>query len=1700
MNLLAHALSFCFLFLLVVQPESISSNEPSILGYPNKRSFVAGEIVSFHLSSSAPKLNLVVARMGLNEEIVWSKKAISATTHPIPSQASSHGCDWPAAASISIPKSWKTGVYEAWAEAAQNNKSAKSNRMFFVVRSSEPGEHSKILLQLSTNTYNAYNGWGGYSLYTYWGKWNVKHKPGDVLGRRVTFQRPFNGMDKRWELPFIQWAEKNGYPLDYAINSDLEFHPELLKRYKLVLSVGHDEYWSAPMRDHLETFIAKGGNVAFFSGNTCCWQVRFDDEGKDMVCWKEAVDQDPLYKPEGHPLLSTLWSHHLVKRPENQLTGVGFLHGGFHKSNGQLLDESGAYTVHRPDHWVFSGTGLIEGQEFGGDDTIVGYECDGAEFIIKDGKPVPTGRDGTPKNFIILATAPARWGEGDLGWYKKAHDQWKSKPHEHGTMGIYTKPNGGTVFTAATTDWSHGLKSSQRQTAQGSLGPGHKAGVFKGGAWNALNNHFKGKVIDENGKPLPYLLSIEFGAAGQDQPIKNWGKINQNYHLNSSAPQGVGNNELMNDMLWSSGDREQAGVRIRNLPKGTYEVFALLRHFAAPIEDRYEWAVGKNIHQVKGNSFVRRGGSRTEWMEAKPTQDGNYARAKITIEKPDDAITMIYDNLDRSFSDVMGFQIAKISGPDASIPNFRIQFDVGGKGSNPVPQITKNVIERLSGMKPGKPVQKVGSVPKERPAIRPASALKGWADWDRAKEIFKRVQVPAAPVRTAEEQLQTFKLAEGYKVELVASEPMIANPVFFEFDADGRIWALEYRGYMRDLDGNGEADPSCRMVIMEDTDEDGRADKSITYLDQLVMPRSFAFVEGGVLLAEPPNLWYCRDTDNDFKCDVKERVGHYGVAGNPQHTANGLRRGIDNWLHSADWGQRHRFQNGRLIIENTLHRGQFGVSFDDLGRFISCRENIAAVQDYIPEEYIRRNPHLWSLYKRGGNRDRFGIRVHITRNAQEVFPIRPTPQITLGGLELRDDGTLRTYTIASGTCFYRGDQFPEDAYGNLFVPEAGGHLIGRLVLDGQLQPKAKRFYPPQQELLASTDERFRPINARTGPDGALYIADLYKGVIEHVIFMVPWLANQIKERNLETGNDKGRIWRIVSTKKPISRRSPQLSSASPQKLVSTLESPNGWRRDTAQRLLIDQKKYEAIPHLKKMVSKGRTSTARRHALWTLSGMQKLDWKTVSSSLTDPHPYVRATGLRVLELIYQSEHGKELLESVKQLILEREEKNPIVLQQALLSLGILKGSDDLFSLFISLLKKRNDPLGQTALLSSLNKKESAFLDYLLKDYRIDNELKGLESFLPELARIVSQAKQQDQIERLLNNLSNSKISSTVQRKILEGLLSVKSDPINLSKEPSLIKILADSDNPQDNKLSMRLRKYANWPGNTPWQAVRIDLKPLTPDQVELTKLGAEKYAMLCASCHQADGSGAKGLAPPLSKSEWVNGSPETLAQIVLKGLVGPIEVRGKKWNLYMPGLADSGIFNDREFAAILTFIRRAWGNRGDPISPSLITQQRKLSKNRTLPWTAEEFKGKAAPVRTQSIQANQKGIFVLQAQVAELLAQRLRYHPNLDLIGPWVLEGDAAMWQVDSKNPGTYRVKILYAMDDKNKGNSFVIESNLSYLSGKVASTGGFDKFVEEDFGAIKLKKGINRILMRPKGAPKGELIDLRTMRLVPIEK
>ncbi len=488
----------------------------TVTGYCWPHSVAPGEHVGLHLSSAGGRpVSVEIARVGGTRDIVWSD-TVPAADHATPRTASTEGCDWPAATVVTTGTDWRSGYYEAVMTIDVDGKT-RTSHAFFVVRPTAASTNT-ILLALATNTWYAYNDFGGRNLYTGATRSALQRpmergylwKPPGA-GRRVTTTRPpdpdmnahvgylrFHHLSPwagsagwpDWELPFIEWAEQHGYGIDVCTNADLEEHPGIVGGHRLLLSVGHDEYWSGPMRDTVEAFIDGGGNVAFFSGNTAFWQVRMEDPSPEgpasvMVGYKGQFKKDPVYGTDRIGELTSIWSDHLIGRPENQMTGVSFSRGGYHRIGKRVTNGAGGYTVHRPDHWIFDGTGIGYGDVLGAAATLVGYECDGCDFTYRDGLPYPTGSDGTPGSFEILGTAPA----AHFTRTTAARPPKADEPSEiefiasrlfdardeasvariaagHAVLGTYTSPGGGTVITSGSTDWAHGLAERDRQVEQ----------------------------------------------------------------------------------------------------------------------------------------------------------------------------------------------------------------------------------------------------------------------------------------------------------------------------------------------------------------------------------------------------------------------------------------------------------------------------------------------------------------------------------------------------------------------------------------------------------------------------------------------------------------------------------------------------------------------------------------------------------------------------------------------------------------------------------------------------------------------------------------------------------------------------------------------------------------------------------------------------------------------------------------------------------------------------------------------------------------------------------------------------------------------------------------------------------------------------------------------------------------------------------
>ncbi len=354
---------------------------------------------------------------------------------------------------------------------------------------------------------------------------------------------------------------------------------------------------------------------------------------------------------------------------------------------------------------------------------------------------------------------------------------------------------------------------------------------------------------------------------------------------------------------------------------------------------------------------------------------------------------------------------------------------------------------------------------------------------------------PESPVLSPSDEMKTFAMPPGYHVELVASEPMIEEPILIDWDPQGRLWVIEMIGYMQDIAATTEHEPLGRISVLEDRDGDGKMDKKTVFLDKLVLPRALKVLDRGVLVAEPPNLWFARDTNGDLKADSKELVtDQYGRRdANVEHNANTLLWALDNWMHTSETDIYLRLRNGAFDVRKTLSRGQWGASQDDGGRiYRNSNESVLHV-DLVPTPYFARNASL--LRTRGSYESLRGEKNEV--NA--VWPARATPGVNRGyqtGV-LRPDGRLASYTAVSAPTVYRGDRLPAELRGNVFVVDPAANVVSRIIIqDDGTKLVARRAYD-QAEFLTSTDERFRPVYLSNAPDGGLYLVDMYHGIIQH---------------------------------------------------------------------------------------------------------------------------------------------------------------------------------------------------------------------------------------------------------------------------------------------------------------------------------------------------------------------------------------------------------------------------------------------------------------------------------------------------------------------------------------------------------------------------------------------------------------------------
>ncbi|PWJ58858.1 cbb3-type cytochrome c oxidase subunit III [Dyadobacter jejuensis] len=553
----------------------------------------------------------------------------------------------------------------------------------------------------------------------------------------------------------------------------------------------------------------------------------------------------------------------------------------------------------------------------------------------------------------------------------------------------------------------------------------------------------------------------------------------------------------------------------------------------------------------------------------------------------------------------------------------------------------------------------------------------------------------SSPFLSPQEAMKRFEVTDGFKIQLIAAEPLVSTPVAMIFDDQARMYVAEMTGYMPDSLGTGEEIPNGNIVILEDSDKNGVYDKRKVLIDSLVLPRALCLIDDGILVAEPTNLWFYK-LDNDQVVGKELVDPQYTEGGNVEHQPNGLLRAMDNWIYNAKSAKRYRKLDGKWVIERTHFRGQWGITQDNNGRIYYNNNSQNLLGDYFA-------PGLGAWNKNQKRVEGYNEKA-VANN--KVYPIRPTPGVNRGYMKniLNDQLKLNEFTAASGPMIYRGDLFGKEFAFNSFVPEPSANLIKRNIMsENGYEVHGEQAYTGK-EFIASTDERFRPVNLYNAPDGSMIILDMYRGIIQHKTYLTPYLKNQIGMRELTQPLSAGRIYKVVPTS--FSPKSVVLS-AEPTALLAYLGHENGWIRDRAQQNIIDRKITSLVPKLKAAMAQTENELMAIHALWTLEGLGELSAKEVVSTIASKPWVIRRQAYAAVPSVISAQNEPEF----SRVFAERFAANDTLSAPYLaylanyVSVYNKKAADDLL---VKLAKRyANNPYVADAIISNLQDREDLF---------------------------------------------------------------------------------------------------------------------------------------------------------------------------------------------------------------------------------------------------------------------------------------------------------------------------------------------------------------------------------------------------------
>jgi mono/diheme cytochrome c family protein/glucose/arabinose dehydrogenase len=838
-----------------------------------------------------------------------------------------------------------------------------------------------------------------------------------------------------------------------------------------------------------------------------------------------------------------------------------------------------------------------------------------------------------------------------------------------------------------------------------------------------------------------------------------------------------------------------------------------------------------------------------------------------------------------------------------------------------------------------------------------------------------------SPVLPPAEAVKTFFMPPGYHVEVVASEPLIHDPTAIDWDLEGRLWVVEMTGFVRSLDApEPNLDPIGNVVVLEDTDHDRVMDKRTVFADKLIMPRAVKVLDGGVLVGEPGSLWFMRDTNGDLKADTKELVTHaYGLLkGSVEGNANSLLWALDNWIHTSDSDVYLRYKDRKFEVRSLPSRGEWGATQDDAGRVYRNTNESALHVDLVPTPYFGRNPAL--LRTRGSYESLEGPDGELNT----VWPVRPNPGTNRAyqtGID-RTDGTLARFTAVCAPLVYRGDRLPADAYGNVFVADPAANLVSRIVVsDDGTTLRARKAYD-NAEFLASTDERFRPVYISNAPDGALYVVDMYRGIIQDRASTTMYLRDHIVSRKLDAPVDLGRIYRVVHDTTKLDTVNP-FTAATPAQLVEALSHPNGWRRDTAQRLLVERGATSMVPALVKLAGSAADARTRMHALWTLDGLDNLTPELVTRALEDPSRDVRSSAVRLAERwLGEANHPVQAA-----VIKHADDADWAVREQVAASLGVLPPGSRETAITSMLERHADDPVVVDAALSGARGAEAAVLEKLMPSQQSGN----VETAITMVSATIVRSAQDGAVQNLFALLGSDSRAAWQKSALLRGaeiavlnaaapgsvaprrpspsaaVLPCPTCPggragpggayaferpaaaptgrggtrtVRLNREPAALTALAAGTGELSTRAASVVARI-EWPGKP---GVAAPVAPLTTGEQQRYNTGQEVYRNICQNCHQPDGRGQDKVAPALVGSPLALAAPDIPIRILLNGKEGPVGL--------MPPVG--GVLSDDQIAGVLTYIRREWGQPGSPVDPAAVKTVREQTAGRTRPWTHDEL--------------------------------------------------------------------------------------------------------------------------------------------------